>query len=328
MNEYKKGSFSEKSAEAVTYLKSYDRESTHFQMPLLFSFVYILLFISVIIYKKALPSIENAYLSVAIIEIITVSFPPVVYLKVMKKDLFSTHSTGFSLDKLIIILLASFAMIFGAMSLTIASSHLGIVKESISTFANFEMPLMPNRLSYMTFASITFALIPAVCEEFLCRGLLYSEYEKYGTPVAIFVSALMFSMMHFSFEKLPVYLFCGLMLGFLRAITNSVLSSIIAHFIYNMFVLFYQQFFGALTEQFSEFTLVFFISLGLCLITLFFMFGEADRIYNSYARKNVYIGNNYRATSLFSLKKTAKGFFTSPALILSVILYILFSIIL
>lgn len=328
MNEYKKSSFSEKSTEAMTYLRTYDRKSPHFRLPLLFSFVYMLLFASVIIYKKALPGIENAYLSVAIIEIITVSFPPVIYLKMTKKGLLATHSAGFSLDKLIIILLASFAMIFGAMSLTVVSSHLGIVKDSISTFANFEMPLMPNRLSYMTFASLTFALIPAVCEEFLCRGLLYSEYEKFGTPVAVFVSALMFSMMHFSIEKLPVYLFCGIMLGFLRAVTNSVLSSIIAHFIYNMFVLFYQQFFGALTEQFSEFTLVFFISLGLCLITLFFMFGEADRIYNSYAKKNVHIENSYRATSLPSLKATAKGFFSSPTLIICIILYILFSIIL
>jgi membrane protease YdiL (CAAX protease family) len=328
MNEYKKGSFSQKSTEAISYVKSYDRKSPHFRMPILFSIVYILLFISVIIYKRALSDAENAYLFVAIIEIITVSFPPVIYLKARGEEIFSAHSTGFSLDKLIIILLGSVAMIFGAISLTILSSNIGITKDSISTFANFEMPLMPNRLSYMTFASITFALIPAVCEEFLCRGILYSEYEKYGTPVAIFVSSLMFSMMHFSLEKLPVYLFCGAMLGFLRAITGSVLSSVIAHFIYNMFVLFYQQFFGALTEQFSEFTLVFFISLGLCFITLFFMFGEADRIYNSYAKKDVYIERGYKGASLPSLKSTAKEFFTSPALILSVILYILFSIIL
>ncbi len=311
----------------IKYISSYDLKSIHFKLPLLFSFIYALLAISIIIYKIALPSIENAYLSVAVIEIITVTFPPIIYLKLHQSKTSTYAFRPFSPDKLIIIFLSSLAMIFGSIAITVLLSRFGIIDASSSVYDNFDLPTVPNRLSDMLFASVTFALIPAICEEFLCRGLLFFEFEKYGTIPAVLISAVLFSMMHFSLGKFPLYFFCGILLGFLRAITNSALASLVAHFIYNMFALFYQQFFGALTEQFNEFTIILFIALGLCFLTLFFMFGEADRIYNSYARKNVLIKGSYKDATLASIKNTLLLFLTSPSFILCIILYILFSII-
>jgi membrane protease YdiL (CAAX protease family) len=217
-------------------------------------------------------------------------------------------------------------MIFGTIALTIALSKLGILSGGVSQYNNFEIPAMPNRLAPMLFASLTFALIPAICEELLCRELLFNEYKNLGTIVAIFISAFFFSILHFSLEKFVIYFFCGLVLGFLRAITDSVYASMLAHFIYNMFVLMYQQFFGALSEQFSEFTIIFFISSGLCFLTLFFIFGEADNQYHGYARKNVYIKRSYIPISLPLVKSSSKTLITSPSFLLCILLYIVFSI--
>lgn len=311
----------------IKYISAYDLKSIHFKLPLLFAFIYTLIAISIVIYKIALPSIENAYLSVAVIEIITVAFPPIIYLKLHQSKTSTYAFRPFSPDKSIIILLSSLAMIFGSIAITVFLSRFGIVESSSSVYDNFYLPTVPNRLSYILFASFTFALIPAICEEFLCRGLLFSEFEKHGTIPAVIISAVLFSMMHFSLGKFPLYFFCGILLGFLRAITNSAFASLVAHFIYNMFSLFYQQFFGELTEQFNEFTIIFFIALGLCFLTLFFMFGEADRIYNSYARKNILIKGAYKKASLSSVKNTLLLFLTSPSFIICIILYFLFSII-
>lgn len=304
-----------------------DRNDIYFKMPLLFAVIFILTAVFIFAYKISASSNENTYLTVAIIEIITIALPMIIYQRLFNSTPVSHSMRFFAPDKLILVFLCALAMIFGAISITTLFSQLGFIKTSYSTYANFDIPNMPNELSTILFASLTFALIPAVCEELLCRGLLFSEYEKYGSITAVIVSTILFAMMHFSFGQLPVYLFCGLLLGFLRALTNSVFAPLIAHFIYNMFALFYQQFFGALTEQFNEFRIVFFIATLLCFLILYFMFGEADRIYNSYARKNTYIESNYKALPLLDIKNTVMQFLTSPSFILCIILYIVFTLV-
>ena len=299
----------------------------HFRIPLLFAIIYILNAAFISAYKGYVFYSENAYLTIAIIEIATVALPTMIYQRICKTAPAFSSAKPFSPEKLIIVLLGAFAMIFGAIAITTLLSHLGIIQASHFTYTDITLPDMPSRLSSMLFASLTFALIPAFCEEILCRGVLFAEYEKYGTVFSVVLSSVFFSMMHFSLDKLPLYLFCGLVLGFLRAFTDSSLASIIAHFIYNMFTLFYEQFLGTLTEQFSEFKIVFFITLLLCFLMLFFMFGEADRIYNNYSRKNSHIEAVYKFIPKNSTKSTITQIVCSPALWLCIILYIIFSLI-
>lgn len=320
-------SFNLSSSKIKSYFTKERLISLHFRIPFLFAAIYILNAFFIFIYKENLLYSENAYLIIALIEIATVALPLMIYQKTCHTKPVFFSFKPFSPDKLIVVFLGAFAMIFGAIAITTLLSHMGIIQASYFTYTDFNLPYMPSRLSSMLFASLTFALIPAFCEEALCRGLIFSEYENCGTLLSVAMSTLFFSMMHFSLDKLPVYLFCGLILGFLRAITNSSLASFFAHFIYNMFTLFYEQFFGALTEQFSEFKIVFFIALLLCFLMLFFMFGEADRIYNNYSKKNSYIELYYKAIPDSSAKNIIKQIIYSPALWLCAILYILFSLI-
>ena len=246
-----KNNFKLSSNNVKSFLTAERLSELHFRIPLLFAILYILNAIFICAYKSYLLYWENAYLTIVLIEIATVALPLMIYERICKsKPAFSSFK-AFSPDKLSIGFLGAFAMIFGAIAITTLLSHLGIIQASYFTYTDFNLPYMPSRLSSMLFASLTFALVPAFCEEVLCRGVIFSEYEKYGTVFSIAMSTLFFSMMHFSLDKLPLYLFGGLVLGFLRAVTNSVLASFTAHFIYNIFTLFYEQFFGALTEQFS-----------------------------------------------------------------------------
>ncbi|MBR4951008.1 MAG: CPBP family intramembrane metalloprotease [Clostridia bacterium] len=80
---------------------------------------------------------------------------------------------------------------------------------------------------------LSLIIIPAVCEEILFRGILFSEYRKHGTANAIVISALCFSMFHFSATEFPVYLFAGLLFGFTAAVTRSVIPSVALHLLSN-----------------------------------------------------------------------------------------------
>ena len=86
------------------------------------------------------------------------------------------------------------------------------------------------------FVLINSALIPALIEEFAFRGAIIGIFRRYGDIGAIFISTIMFSLVHRNFVQIPYTFMFGLGLGLTRIITNSIWPCILAHFINNAFV--------------------------------------------------------------------------------------------
>ena len=86
---------------------------------------------------------------------------------------------------------------------------------------------------------ITFAVVPAICEEFVFRGVIHNSYENKGFSVAAIMSAIMFSLVTLDVALIPSALIFSLMMSFLLYITNSLISCFIVNFIYKMFMLFF-----------------------------------------------------------------------------------------
>jgi membrane protease YdiL (CAAX protease family) len=79
------------------------------------------------------------------------------------------------------------------------------------------------------------ALIPAISEESLFRGFLQRHLEQEISPVkAIFVTALIFSLLHMSPTGFIPLLGIGIYLGFLAYMTDSLLVPVLAHFFNNL----------------------------------------------------------------------------------------------
>ncbi|MCR4620942.1 MAG: CPBP family intramembrane metalloprotease [Clostridiales bacterium] len=81
------------------------------------------------------------------------------------------------------------------------------------------------------------AVVPALCEELLCRGMVLSAYEGRGSVRAILISAVWFSCLHASVEGLPAELLSGLILGCVTVFTGSVFAGIIHHTVHNSVIL-------------------------------------------------------------------------------------------
>src|SRR5436309_2258560 len=79
----------------------------------------------------------------------------------------------------------------------------------------------------------TIALIPALCEESLLRGIVLTSLLRQGAAAAVLVSATLFAVIHFDAYRFPFTLALGLALGLLRLRTGSLLAPIVVHAVLN-----------------------------------------------------------------------------------------------
>lgn len=82
------------------------------------------------------------------------------------------------------------------------------------------------------------AIAPALFEELLFRGLLLSALETIGRKLAIFVSGMLFAMLHAQIEAFPAHVFIGMILAQMVLDTGSLYTAILFHGIYNGSILF------------------------------------------------------------------------------------------
>jgi len=81
---------------------------------------------------------------------------------------------------------------------------------------------------------MVFALLPALCEELFFRGFLQGIFEKMWNPhLAVWVSAFIFSLVHFQFYGFFSRLILGALLGYFVLASGSLIPSIVAHFSFN-----------------------------------------------------------------------------------------------
>ncbi|AKT37638.1 ABC transporter permease subunit/CPBP intramembrane protease [Chondromyces crocatus] len=77
------------------------------------------------------------------------------------------------------------------------------------------------------------AVMPAVCEELLFRGLLYSGLRRFGPALAIGVSSLLFGLAHGSVFRLLPTLLLGVGMGYARYRTGSIAAGMLIHMLNN-----------------------------------------------------------------------------------------------
>jgi len=86
------------------------------------------------------------------------------------------------------------------------------------------------------------AIIPAVGEELLFRGLIQKHFQAWfkNAHLAVFTTAVFFSLAHFQLYSFLPRLYLGLLLGYMFYFSKSLWYPIVAHFVNNgMAVLYY-----------------------------------------------------------------------------------------
>lgn len=82
-------------------------------------------------------------------------------------------------------------------------------------------------------AFFVIAVMPAVCEELVFRGVLYRGYRKCGSVVAIVTTAVLFGFMHMNPNQLPYAITVGILFAAVNEMTGSILPSVLFHLYIN-----------------------------------------------------------------------------------------------
>jgi membrane protease YdiL (CAAX protease family) len=295
-----------------------------FGAPALAAGVFLLLFTSNYIDAALLRAQDNIYLSIIVLQLLVFLIPSFFYSKLRGEGFLSKlRLRFFEPDKIIFILLASAALILGSLIMSTALSSLGLTANQFSLYENYITPGVDGISDYL-YVALAFAVLPAVCEEFLFRSVILAEYEQSGIFCAVTLSSALFAMLHFSFSKFPIFLFCGVVLAVITYITRSVLAAMAAHCIYNLFGLFGQAYVNRAVSHLQNYVLLQFALIGIFLFVLIFVFGEADRIYHNYAIQNK--PSDYVITDIRLKNKKTSLFFEavlSPAFLACFLLFLI-----
>ena len=176
-------------------------------------------------------------------------------------------------------------LVFGSMALNLVMYTL--IPTAFEDAATSYMSYTVAESGGAIYAAISLAIVPAVLEEFLCRGIISAEYNTYGSLTSVIMSALMFSMLHTSFVRFPIYLFTGVVLSLTASVSSSVLSSMLVHALNNIFVLFLEPYlYKIAAKSGSGLGLMMFIVVTLMLVFAFLFFMKAETLYSDRAYAN------------------------------------------
>ena len=100
---------------------------------------------------------------------------------------------------------------------------------------NAMMADLPTGSPYIVILTfVVYSAVPALCEEFLVRGVMLGLLRPLGNGFAIVASAAVFGMMHGNLMQAPSAFAAGLLFGYIAVQTGSLWPGVVAHFVNNL----------------------------------------------------------------------------------------------
>jgi len=84
---------------------------------------------------------------------------------------------------------------------------------------------------------ISMAILPAIAEELLFRGIIFKGLQKSGNTFAIIISSKMFALFHLSLDQTIYPFIMGIILAVIMCHENNIIYCIIFHFLNNFLTL-------------------------------------------------------------------------------------------
>lgn len=255
------------------------------------------------------------YLTSGIISIVSLFIPAAIFCKVSKQpmsDLIGFKKVSVKKYGVFIFTGFTFAMVanFALQFLNYNLSFFGIENAMESDFTTTSV------IDCLLFI-LTVAIIPALVEEILFRGVIMGSLRKYGDGFAILVSALLFGITHGNFVQMPVTFVMGLILGYMTVYTGSILPAMALHFFNNFYSVMSEISISYLGDEVTEI-------ITMASLILIFILGII--FFAVLARKDNSLLSIKKSDSALNLKERLICSLTSPALLVFIIIFMLFSV--
>ncbi len=174
---------------------------------------------------------DDFYIAGTIGEIVPILLPSVVGLLIMRKSLkFNLKLNGFKpLDGVLIFFTVIFAM---PLSMSLNAFNMWLVRIIFGHNLQVDIPI-PETGSELLISLLVIAVVAAICEEVLFRGVLQTSFEKLGKAGMFLLVSLLFTAFHFSIEQFLGLFALSLLITYMVYRTNSIFAGILAHFTNN-----------------------------------------------------------------------------------------------
>lgn len=210
-----------------------------------------------------------------------------------------------------------FTFIFIGMAIAMVANYAAsIVDSNLSVFGlenNASTSIPANSVSEIILYIIAVAIVPAFAEEFAFRGIFMGVLRKHGDSFAIIASSIVFGAMHGNITQIVFAFILGLIFGYIDCKTNSIMPSIVVHFINN----FYAVLLDVLSTTGIDDRI--YLSIYYFLVILFCLLGVLSFIYLLKTEKNIF--KFKEAKSILTLKEKFGAFFSSPGIILITVVF-------
>lgn len=254
-----------------------------FTTPLLVIFVLAVMQMS----KLALTTLDestNVFVAVGVIQLVALGLPCIIYYllkgRKLSQPMYILPRTG---PQITFIIFSALLFISGMLLIKFIYFVTGGGVASLVSFYEDFSGTTEN--SGQLEIVLSLIIIPAVCEELFFRGIILSEYRKYGTANAVIVSSVCFAMLHFSLENIFIYLFTGLLLGCVTAVSRSIVPSVALHLLSNTLSLYASDAFLRVTVVKNGAYFIGFLLVILTGVSLVLVLSRAESICYSYAEK-------------------------------------------
>lgn len=185
---------------------------------------------------------DNMYKITLISEFAIILLPVLIFAFVKKlkfKEVFRLNNPG--IIPMLLVIPASIGAYFTAMALNGVVIYLF---QFIGKVPLTSIPV-PRSLKELVIGILVIAVTPAICEEFMHRGLMLSAYERRGTIKGLVFTSILFGIFHFDITNLLGPIFLGLLIGYYVIRTNSIWIGVFTHFLNNTIAELHHYFFNA-----------------------------------------------------------------------------------
>ncbi|MDO4608582.1 MAG: type II CAAX endopeptidase family protein [Clostridia bacterium] len=165
---------------------------------------------------------------------------------------------------------------------------------------------------------IATAIVPALVEEFACRGIVLGLLKKHGEGFAIITSSVIFGIMHGNFEQIPFAIMVGLILGYIYVKTGSIWTCVAVHAVNNAVSVVFSYLDSLISTNLQNLLYIIYLAVGM-LAAILAVYILAKRDKEDYA-----VGAPPEKS--VSEKQKYTWFFTSWAIILFVVFNLLESL--
>ena len=206
---------------------------TVFESNLLYLIVLVLMVVSSLVFGVqdiADLNVREFYFRTFVLEVAVIGLPPLLYLLYKRADVSKVIRLNRIKVKEIFLVICMAVFGYGII-IFINYIWIWLISHIGEPIAQPSIPIGTGE--HYLVALICIAVVPALVEEFMFRGVILRGYERMGRKVGVIMSGILFALLHMSLVNLPAIILLGIMISYIVQLSDSIITGMIYHFTNN-----------------------------------------------------------------------------------------------